>query len=280
MKTSIILAVSSLLSVAAAFPLEKRVLVWSTVVDLVVETEIITRTVWAAPGSLTTLSSSASTPDTTVSTASPPSSTPTPSPVSSSLVLLQAPPASTEQPAAAVHLPSVVPAAAVIPASTPVVAPLPPATTVSTAVIVPSPSPSSPPTTGSSSSASHNTYVVETLPGATVPDGPCTPESPCNGTMTYYTPGLGACGVTSTVDDMIVAVPVQQMGSLSNGEVMNALCGRKVVITGPCGKTATATVVDKCQDCKSDYSLDLSPAVFNAVCGGNGLIPGTTWYWA
>lgn len=86
--------------------------------------------------------------------------------------------------------------------------------------------------------------------------------------MTTYNPseGVGACGYKDdgsiyTDSDMVVAIAVKMMGSKSNNGVpgvkatdLNALCGRKIGVKHPkTGKTATATVVDKCFGCVSFF---------------------------
>ncbi|RPB08816.1 hypothetical protein P167DRAFT_528082 [Morchella conica CCBAS932] len=87
------------------------------------------------------------------------------------------------------------------------------------------------------------------------------------GEATYYAPGLGACGITSTDTEAIVAVShvvfdAVQVGSNPNA---NPLCGTKVWATRvreETGKNVSvvATVVDRCTGCKPgdlDFSLGL-----------------------
>ena len=86
---------------------------------------------------------------------------------------------------------------------------------------------------------------------------------------------------------MIVAVSKSMMGTPINPND-SPLCGRKIVITSPKGMSATATVADTCPGCATNpetektagFNLDLTPAVFNAIGGGDGRIDGITWYWA
>ncbi|KAI0172484.1 RlpA-like double-psi beta-barrel-protein domain-containing protein-containing protein [Hypoxylon sp. FL1284] len=83
-----------------------------------------------------------------------------------------------------------------------------------------------------------------------------------SGDMTYYTPGLGACGKQNTEADHIVAVAPAQYGHDANPN--NAkVCGRRIKIKYG-GRSATATVVDKCPSCASG-SIDVSPAVFRQL---------------
>lgn len=88
------------------------------------------------------------------------------------------------------------------------------------------------------------------------------------GDATYYTPGLGACGETSSESDYIVALnspQFHQSSSSSSGgnSNYNTFCGKKVEITKG-GKSVKATVVDLCPSCDHG-SLDLSPAAFEKI---------------
>ncbi|KAI1756410.1 RlpA-like double-psi beta-barrel-protein domain-containing protein-containing protein [Xylaria castorea] len=74
------------------------------------------------------------------------------------------------------------------------------------------------------------------------------------GDITYYQPGLGACGETNSDSDAVVAMsPEQYTGN----------CGKSITITKD-GKTATAKVVDKCPACASG-SIDVSSTVFESL---------------
>ncbi|KAI1504993.1 barwin-like endoglucanase [Biscogniauxia marginata] len=83
-----------------------------------------------------------------------------------------------------------------------------------------------------------------------------------SGDMTYYTPGLGACGKTNSEADHVVALATAQYGHDANPNKA-AVCGRKIRIHYG-GKSATATVADKCPSCASG-SIDVSPAVFKQL---------------
>ncbi|KAK2038575.1 SCP-like extracellular protein [Colletotrichum somersetense] len=86
------------------------------------------------------------------------------------------------------------------------------------------------------------------------------------GDITFFNPGLGACGEFDGDGSMIVALSHIKMGSQSNG---NTLCGRQVRIRGPKGE-AVVTVTDKCMGC-GFHDIDVSPAVFERVAGNQGL---------
>ncbi|KAI0812117.1 RlpA-like double-psi beta-barrel-protein domain-containing protein-containing protein [Xylaria sp. FL0064] len=74
------------------------------------------------------------------------------------------------------------------------------------------------------------------------------------GDITYYQPGLGACGETNTDAETVVALsPAQYDGA----------CGKTITITKD-GKTATAKVVDKCPSCASG-AIDVSSTVFKSL---------------
>ncbi|KAI1432099.1 RlpA-like double-psi beta-barrel-protein domain-containing protein-containing protein [Xylaria sp. CBS 124048] len=74
------------------------------------------------------------------------------------------------------------------------------------------------------------------------------------GDMTYYEPGLGACGQTNSASQNVVALsPAQYSGS----------CGKTITITKN-GRSAQAKVVDLCPSCASG-SIDVSPAVFQSM---------------
>lgn len=120
-----------------------------------------------------------------------------------------------------------------------------------------------------------------------------------SGDMTYFTPGLGACGTQNTADDPIVALSAQQFpGGLVPGVgvgVAGVGVGVGPQYRGPCGQqisislvgapgwkrrsvvggsgmrwglrrrgTVTATVTDKCPECAAG-DIDASPAVFRQL---------------
>ncbi|MCJ1356053.1 MAG: hypothetical protein MMC33_006047 [Icmadophila ericetorum] len=263
MRISSFIAAGLLLSFAAAVPFGKRDLVWYTVTDEVVETVVVYTTVWLpagqAPVAVTTteIQAKASLP-----VADP--TTTTPAPIASVTTTAPAPPPPP---------PTTTTTPAPPPPSTTTPAPPPPPPTTTTP---PPPPPPQPPTTAAApapvattqaAAAAGNSYPTTILPGASIPDG-CSSSKPCSGDMTYYTPdgGLGACGDTLQNTDLIVAISVGMMGSLSNagpGAPTNPLCGRTIQITDPTtGKSTTAKVADKCEGCLGPSDIDLAPPVF------------------
>ncbi|KUI55430.1 Allergen Asp f 7 [Cytospora mali] len=73
------------------------------------------------------------------------------------------------------------------------------------------------------------------------------------GELTYFYPGLGACGLNDGNADPIVAAPTSIYDA-------SPVCGKSVAITYN-GVVATAVIEDRCVGC-GDQDLDLSPAVF------------------
>ncbi|KAI8331662.1 hypothetical protein BC941DRAFT_403317 [Chlamydoabsidia padenii] len=91
------------------------------------------------------------------------------------------------------------------------------------------------------------------------------------GTGTYYevAAGTGSCGESDTDDERVVAMNRLQM---KNGvdPNLNPECEKHVVIQGERGMT-TARVVDTCASCSVEGDLDLSPRVFELVCGDESM---------
>ncbi|WWC71141.1 uncharacterized protein I206_105094 [Kwoniella pini CBS 10737] len=95
------------------------------------------------------------------------------------------------------------------------------------------------------------------------------------GQATYFEVGLGACGWWNVDDDYIVALNSDQYQR--NG---GSNCGQGIRLTNSdTGKSITVTVADECPTC-ADGSLDLSPAAFSELSGGNmgeGVFP-ISWH--
>ncbi|KAH9206359.1 hypothetical protein DL95DRAFT_469716 [Leptodontidium sp. 2 PMI_412] len=88
----------------------------------------------------------------------------------------------------------------------------------------------------------------------------CTLERPCEGDMTWFEAGLGACGMTSDgYTQNVVALAPSLIGTKAND---NPYCNRTIMITCiTTGRTTSAIVADKCEGCEG-FSLDLSIAAF------------------
>ncbi|KAK8097096.1 RlpA-like double-psi beta-barrel-protein domain-containing protein-containing protein [Apiospora kogelbergensis] len=87
-----------------------------------------------------------------------------------------------------------------------------------------------------------------------------------SGDMTYYDPGLGACGRTNGPNDAIVAVPFAFFTAANPNK--DPMCGRKLKVNYK-GKSKTVTIVDKCYGCKGN-DIDVTPSVFKELAGGLG----------
>ncbi|KAK5050920.1 hypothetical protein LTR84_003479 [Exophiala bonariae] len=85
---------------------------------------------------------------------------------------------------------------------------------------------------------------------------------PYTGDLTYYDPGLGACGVTSKDGDKIVAVSHLVFDAVSVGTNPNAnpLCGKKIRARRD-NKSVDLTVVDRCTGCQPT-DIDITMEVF------------------
>ncbi|KAI5795340.1 RlpA-like double-psi beta-barrel-protein domain-containing protein-containing protein, partial [Peziza echinospora] len=105
------------------------------------------------------------------------------------------------------------------------------------------------------------------------------------GDLTYYTPGLGSCGLTHTSSDAVVAIShtVFDAANISGNPNENPLCGRKVRAMRyreDLGRNVTveAMVVDRCPACKAG-DLDVSEAVFAKLARMEMGRVGVVWSW-
>ncbi|KAK9491689.1 RlpA-like double-psi beta-barrel-protein domain-containing protein-containing protein [Lipomyces doorenjongii] len=99
-----------------------------------------------------------------------------------------------------------------------------------------------------------------------------------SGDGTFYSTGLGSCGITSADTDYIVAVSYVLMDANSNGNPnTNPLCGKTITAYRDTS-FVTVTVVDTCRGC-AEYDLDFSPSAFEQLGQqSEGRIP-ITWSW-
>lgn len=105
------------------------------------------------------------------------------------------------------------------------------------------------------------------------------------GDLTYYDPGLGACGIDSGDDDPVVAIShytfdAAQTGSDPN---QNPLCGRKIRarrVNESTGKSVSidVTVIDRCTGCQPT-DIDVSPAMFDRLADHALGRVTVTWAW-
>ncbi|KAF8518769.1 RlpA-like double-psi beta-barrel-protein domain-containing protein-containing protein, partial [Gautieria morchelliformis] len=85
-----------------------------------------------------------------------------------------------------------------------------------------------------------------------------------SGDLTFFPPGLGACGKINVASDLMVAVSFKFFNSFGPQMNGNPVCGRKIKATAPGGKTVTISVEDKCTSC-AQFDLDMSPAAFHQL---------------
>lgn len=97
------------------------------------------------------------------------------------------------------------------------------------------------------------------------------------GDMTFYTPGLGSCGISSTNSDLIVALAAADMATAGVANPnKNPLCNRNIKITYG-GKTFTGKVVDTCPGCAKG-GIDVSPSLFDKFAPeSQGRLHGVKW---
>ncbi|KAL8342809.1 hypothetical protein RB598_004262 [Gaeumannomyces tritici] len=101
------------------------------------------------------------------------------------------------------------------------------------------------------------------------------------GELTFYDPGLGACGGSHGGGDMIVAVARSVFDAAANEDDgnpnNNPICGRRIRVERGDGSVDVA-VVDRCEGCKPT-DLDLSPSAFQRLAREeDGRVVGQ-WRW-
>ncbi|KAH9928061.1 RlpA-like double-psi beta-barrel-protein domain-containing protein-containing protein, partial [Fomitopsis serialis] len=100
------------------------------------------------------------------------------------------------------------------------------------------------------------------------------------GLGTFYSVGLGACGVDSTNADYVVAVSSlvfnAEPGYSGSDPNTNPLCNQQITATYQ-GNSVTVTIVDSCSGC-ADWDLNFSPTAFEQLAPLSvGRIHGMTW---
>jgi len=100
------------------------------------------------------------------------------------------------------------------------------------------------------------------------------------GEVTFYFPGLGACGGKSTSNDLVAAVSGNLFNTFPGATAnpnKNPICGQRITAKVN-GKSVTVTVRDKCPGCRGKFDLDLSPAAFKRLAPLSvGRLEGVTW---
>ncbi|KAL4913299.1 RlpA-like double-psi beta-barrel-protein domain-containing protein-containing protein [Aspergillus aurantiobrunneus] len=94
---------------------------------------------------------------------------------------------------------------------------------------------------------------------------PTSNGGPYTGDLTYYDPGLGSCGITSTSSEKICAVShiVFDAALTSGNPNENPLCGLRLRIRRG-DRSVDVEVVDRCPGCNVD-DLDVSSAAFEEL---------------
>ena len=107
---------------------------------------------------------------------------------------------------------------------------------------------------------------------------------PYSGDLTYYGPGLGACGVTSTSSEMIVSIAHSLFDAAQTGSDPNSnpLCGRKIRAKrykeNVGERSIDLTVVDRCVGCQPT-DIDVSITAFGKLADPDLGRVTTQWSW-
>ncbi|KAH0370738.1 hypothetical protein KCU65_g2340, partial [Aureobasidium melanogenum] len=302
MKSFGIIAASALFgAIANAAPLNKRDVVWVTEIQTDVVTVPVTMTVWAdaeetAVSTTTTSSrhghqffhskaSTTSTPDAVVPTTSSSSVYIAPTPSSTSVYVAPTPsttsiyvaPTTTSS---EIYVAPTTSSEVYVAPTTSSVYVAPETTSAYVAPTIESTSVYAAPTTSTTSSAPAATTSASSGSGES--SGLAASGTEYTGDLTWYDVGMGACGLTSTSDEAIVAISQDIFDNAQYKTAnpnLNPLCGKYVTITGKDGKTYQAKVVDRCVGC-AEADLDLSQGFFNTVTSnGDGRVSGMSWTW-
>lgn len=301
---NIISAFSALIVLGNAVPLNngKRDLVWVTEIETAIETIGVTTTVWVDPTPTAEAHNHHRHKHSSASSQAAIEVKPTPSPATSSsseapvvpASSYEAPPApyvapttsSTPEPATTAQAqqtsstPEPEPAttqAAVTPESS-YVAPISSYEAPSSTYVAPVSSYEAPSSTYEAPAASSAPATYSSSSSGSSDGNPASGKS-FTGEMTYFTPGMGACGVSSSETDSMVAISMALFDQYTpNGNPnKNPLCGKTVTIKGKDGADHTATIWDRCVGC-AEADLDMPEAFFNTVTShADGRAYGVSW---
>ncbi|KAF2455192.1 RlpA-like double-psi beta-barrel-protein domain-containing protein-containing protein [Lineolata rhizophorae] len=98
-------------------------------------------------------------------------------------------------------------------------------------------------------------------PPSAAPSDNTTPGTIISGEMTYYSPGVGACGQTHGAADLVVATSHARWTAANPNA--DPECGRRVRVQRG-GASVELVVVDKCTGCAVD-NVDVSPTAFQQL---------------
>lgn len=130
------------------------------------------------------------------------------------------------------------------------------------------------------------TYLLtSTLPLlATALPSALSPRGLSSGSLTWYTEGLSsgnptACGTVHAVTDHIAAISPADYGTYANPN-NSPVCGKKIRVHGPNGKSVVVKVADRCAGCAAG-DVDVTPVAFKGL--GYATSVGrvaVSWEWA
>ncbi|KAH0838364.1 RlpA-like double-psi beta-barrel-protein domain-containing protein-containing protein [Lanmaoa asiatica] len=166
--------------------------------------------------------------------------------------------------------------------SSPTTSYVPPPSTTSQAPTTSTPAPAQTSSSSSTSTSGEPSYMYGTQ----------------NGQGTYYSTGLGACGITNNDGQYIAAVSYLLFDSyvsvlfFSSRSIFslfhsgydgvnpntNPVCGKQVTASYQ-GKQATVAITDRCTGCQIT-DLDFSPSAFNALADPSLGRINITWVWS
>lgn len=280
---NIISALSALVVLGNAVPLNngKRDLVWVTEIETAIETIGVTTTVWVDPTPTAeahnhhrhkhSSSSQAAievkpTPSSSESPVAAPSSYEAPAPYVAPTTSSAPEPATTAQAQQTSSTPEPEPVtsqAAVTPESS-YVAPVSSYEAPSSTYVAPVSSYEAPSSTYQAPAAS-SAPASYSSGSSSSGDNPAAGKS-FTGEMTYFTPGMGACGHESSESEKMVAISQTLFDQYTpNGNPnKNPLCGQTVSITGADGSSHEATIWDRCVGC-AEADLDMPQSFFDVV---------------
>ncbi|KAL6451744.1 pi Papain inhibitor [Candida maltosa Xu316] len=144
-----------------------------------------------------------------------------------------------------------------------------------TSTSVEAPAPTTPATTEAAPTSS--TPVAEPSTSST---SAAQPTGALNsGEGTFYSTGLGSCGVTSSDSDYIIAISheLYDQHTVGGNPNNNDLCGKKIRAFYN-GNSVDVTVVDRCEGCAYN-DLDFSPSAFSQLASQSLGRIDITWEW-
>lgn len=156
-----------------------------------------------------------------------------------------------------------------------------PATQAAEATTTATPATTTAPQATQTTQATQATTTQATATPATSASATSAPSSGTHsGEGTYYSTGLGACGITNVDTDYIIAISHQLYDEnvKDANPNNNPLCGKKITAYYE-GKSVEVTVVDRCEGCQYN-DLDFSPSAFSQLADQDLGRIDITWNWS